>query len=143
MARPLNSLSPRVMQDIRPSAHAPRPSKRLFTRRWVMLVIGGLILVAIVSSVVILLPSKPGPNLDDVWTIQDRVARHFVLPQGEDPALATVTDKSLLKTPFLQQANNGDKLLIYQKAQRVIIYRPSLDRIIDIGPVSIASVPAQ
>lgn len=100
-------------------------------------------MVAIVSSVVILLPSKPGPNLDDVWTIQDRVARHFVLPQGEDPALATVTDKSLLKTPFLQQANNGDKLLIYQKAQRVIIYRPSLDRIIDIGPVSIASVPAQ
>jgi len=61
-----------------------------------------------------------------------------VLPIDETPALATVTDKAKLTTKFLQKAENGDKILIYQKAGRVIIYRPSIDRIIDVGPVQIA-----
>ena len=77
-------------------------------------------------------------NLNSVTTIQRLVGRHFVLPNDETPALATVTDKAKLTTKFLQKAENGDKILIYQKASRVIIYRPSIDRIIDVGPVQIA-----
>lgn len=77
-------------------------------------------------------------NLNSVTTIQRLVRRHFVLPIDETPALATVTDKAKLTTKFLQKAENGDKILIYQKAGRVIIYRPSIDRIIDVGPVQIA-----
>jgi hypothetical protein len=66
----------------------------------------------------------------------------MMLPTNEAPLLATVTDKSSLKTPFLQEADNNDKILIYEKAKRVIIYRPSLDRIIDVGPVELNNIPA-
>ncbi len=77
------------------------------------------------------------PNLGDVKVVTRLVARHIVLPTGEDPALATITDASKLQTPFLKQAHNGDKLLIYEKSGLVVIYRPSIDRIIGTGPVSI------
>lgn len=78
-------------------------------------------------------------NLDNVYTVETLVAKHYVLPEHETPILATVTNKNNLSTPFLQEADDGDKILIYQKAKRVIIYRPSINRIVDIGPVSIAS----
>ena len=77
------------------------------------------------------------PDLNNVVVVKRLVARHYVLPADEEPALATVTDTTKLQTPFLKQSQNGDKLLVYQKAARAIIYRPSIDRIIDIGPVSL------
>lgn len=66
------------------------------------------------------------------------VSRHYQLPE-EDPAIATVEDKTKLNSEFLKNAENGDKLLIYKDAKKVILYRPSVDRIIEVGPVSIAS----
>lgn len=78
-------------------------------------------------------------NLNDPLTVKSKVAKHFVLPADEEPALATITDKNKINTPFLKKAENGDKMLIYQEAKRIILYRPSLDRIIDVGPVSIAT----
>lgn len=77
-------------------------------------------------------------NLNDVQVVVRRVSSLAILPQNETPALATVTDKSKLQTPFLQQADNGDRILIYEKAKKVIIYRPSINKIVDIGPVDIA-----
>ncbi|HSX02385.1 MAG TPA: hypothetical protein VLI05_03665 [Candidatus Saccharimonadia bacterium] len=79
-------------------------------------------------------------NLASVTVVQQRVARHMLLPAGEQPELATVTDATKLQTPFLRQAHNGDKLLVYEKAGQAIIYRPSLDRIVAVGPVSIQPV---
>lgn len=64
------------------------------------------------------------------------------LPTSEKPSLmATVTDTSALKTPFLKEAKNGDKIIVYEKARRVIIYRPSTDRIVDIGPIELSNIP--
>ncbi|MEO5948918.1 MAG: hypothetical protein ABIP74_00790 [Candidatus Saccharimonas sp.] len=65
------------------------------------------------------------------------VQRHVVLPSDEVPALLTVTDSSKLTTQFLKQSQNGDRILVYKNHQKAIIYRPSVDRIIDIGPVVI------
>ena len=78
-------------------------------------------------------------NLDNVIVIKNKIAKHVVLPKDEEPALVTIVDKNKVTTPFLKIAENGDKVLIYQKAKRVIVYRPSIDRILDIGPVSIAT----
>ena len=72
----------------------------------------------------------------DVAAIQKDVARHFALP-AEEPVLATVTDTNKLTSPFLKRAQNGDRVLIYQQTKLAIIYRPSIDRIIAVGPVSI------
>ena len=79
-------------------------------------------------------------DLGNVNIIEDMVSRHMILPANEVPALVTVTDPSKLTTDFLKNTAVGDKVLIYQKNQRAIIYRPSVDRIIDIGPVVIDDV---
>lgn len=68
------------------------------------------------------------------------VQKHYLLPVNEQPALATITDPSKLTTKFLKNTRQGDKLLIYQKASKVIIYRPSIDRVVDVGPVQISNI---
>lgn len=69
--------------------------------------------------------------------VEREVGRHYLLPTNEQPALVTVEDESKVTSPFLKQAKNGDKILIYANAKIVIIYRPSIDRIVAVGPVFI------
>lgn len=99
-------------------------------------VVGIIVLAAVVISNVF-----KRPNYDDVTTVKMALSKHMVLPQDEEPLLATVTDRTALKTPFLREADDGDRILIYEKARRVIIYRPSIDKIIDIGPVEVNNIP--
>jgi hypothetical protein len=77
------------------------------------------------------------PDLNNVTVVKHLVSRHYILPTNEEPALATVTDSTKLQTAFLKHAKNGDKLLIYQANSTAIIYRPSADRIVAVGPVDI------
>ena len=67
------------------------------------------------------------------------VGKIAILPNsGEVPTLATVTDVTQLKSQdFFASAQNGDKVLIYTKAQIAILYRPSVNKIVNIGPVNI------
>lgn len=63
-----------------------------------------------------------------------------VLPAGETPTVATVTDITKLQDQaFFANAQNGDKVLIYTKAKKAILYRPSTNKIINIAPVNIGS----
>ncbi|HRJ91413.1 MAG TPA: hypothetical protein PLU21_04375 [Candidatus Saccharibacteria bacterium] len=84
--------------------------------------------------------SANNSRLNNVDAITSLVSRHMLLPGGEKPALATVTDTTKLNTEFLKQAENGDKLLIYEKAKLVVVYRPSIDKIVTAGPISIESL---
>lgn len=69
-----------------------------------------------------------------------RVGKLITLPTGETPTVATVDDKTkLADQAFFADVENGDKLLIYTKAQKAIIYRESTNKIINVGPVSIDS----
>ncbi len=71
------------------------------------------------------------------WLIE-KVSRLMSLPQGEEPSIATVLDRDKLKDqPFFKDAENGDKILIYTKAQKAILYRPSADKIIEVMPIVI------
>ncbi|MBX4197981.1 hypothetical protein KW782_01460 [Candidatus Parcubacteria bacterium] len=66
------------------------------------------------------------------------VGQLMVLPQGEEPTVATVSDPEALKEQtFFTKAKKGDKVLIYSKAQRVILYDPVADKIIDVAPLNI------
>ena len=61
----------------------------------------------------------------------------MLLPQNETPTLATVSDLHALEgQAFFKNAKEGDKVLMYLRSQRAILYRPSIDRIIEVGPIT-------
>jgi len=60
------------------------------------------------------------------------------LPTGEDPTVATIVDVSKLKDQaFFSKAKNGDKILLYVKTKKAILYRPAENKIIDVAPLNI------
>ncbi len=70
----------------------------------------------------------------------DKVGKLVVLPSGETPTVATVTDISKLKgQAFFAPAQNGDKVLIYTQAKKAVLYRPSQNKVIEIAPLNIGS----
>lgn len=74
--------------------------------------------------------------------IVEKVAKMVELP-ADKPTIATVSDVSKLKNQqFFTNAQNGDKVLIYQKAKKAILYRPSTNKIVEFGPINLGS-PAQ
>src|SRR3989338_6079557 len=62
------------------------------------------------------------------------VGKLIELP-SDIPQIATVTDADLLKKnqPFFDNTKNGDQVLVFQK--QVIVYRPSINKIINVGPI--------
>lgn len=81
------------------------------------------------------------PNLfatEEVKNYVTQISKLMMLPSGETPTLATVNDKEKLKgQAFFANAENGDKVLIYTTAKKAILFRPSLDKIIDVAPINV------
>lgn len=76
----------------------------------------------------------------DEQTLIATVGKLMVLPTGETPTIAQVSDATKLKDqPFFANAQNGDRVLIYTQARKAILYRPSINKIIDVAPVNIGS----
>ncbi|PIZ94925.1 MAG: hypothetical protein COX80_05440 [Candidatus Magasanikbacteria bacterium CG_4_10_14_0_2_um_filter_33_14] len=66
------------------------------------------------------------------------VGKLMLLPSDEAPTMATVLDKSKLQDQaFFSGVEDNDKLLIFPKASQAIIYRPSTNKIIKVGPIFI------
>lgn len=84
---------------------------------------------------------NPGqPAASEIPQLVAKVSKHYDLPESEQPTLATVSDVTKLASqPFFAKAHNDDKVLIYSKAGLAILYRPSLDKIINVGPVNLQS----
>ncbi len=72
-----------------------------------------------------------------------KVSKLIVLPAGETPTIATVSDPAALKDqPFFAHAQKGDKVLIYAQAKKAILYSVTLDKIIDVAPLNIGTQAA-
>lgn len=71
------------------------------------------------------------------------VGKLILLPTGEQPSIATVSDVSKLKEQsFFAHARNGDKVLIYSKAKEAILYDPFANKIVAVGPISLTQTPS-
>lgn len=72
--------------------------------------------------------------------VLSEVKQYLEVPTDEQPTSATVTDKSRLQSqPFFERAENGDKVLVFTKAQLAILYRPSTKKVILFAPIDATS----
>jgi len=75
---------------------------------------------------------------DEINKLIEEVGKIIVLPEGENPTIATVTELDKVKDQkFFEKAQNGDKVLVYSNAKKAFIYRPSEKKIIEVGLVNI------
>jgi hypothetical protein len=69
-------------------------------------------------------------------TLSKTVGEQTEVPTDETPNVATVTDVTQLQDqPFFKLAQNGDKLLIYEKKKIIVLYRPGEKKVIATAPV--------
>lgn len=74
----------------------------------------------------------------EVKELVQKVSRLMLLPEDEEPTIATVSDFDKLKDqPFFENAHNGDKVLIYTKARLAILYDPKADKILGVTSVNL------
>lgn len=86
--------------------------------------------------------SDPEQDLttDEIDQLVKKIGVLVVLPEGERPEIATVSNvEKLQNQSFFVNAQNGDKVLVYLKAKKAYLYRPSLNRVVDIAPVNLPS----
>lgn len=72
------------------------------------------------------------------------VSALIVLPEGETPTIATVTDPERLKDqPFFANAQTGDKVLIFTNSRKAILYSPTQNKIVEVAPINIGNPQGQ
>jgi len=77
---------------------------------------------------------------EEVASVVDKVKQIMILPEGEQPTLATVADPSRLKEqPFFAKAKVGDKVLLYANARKAILYDPVANKIVEVAPINIGN----
>lgn len=81
---------------------------------------------------------NPNKNSErQVASLIKKIDRHIELPR-ETPKVGTVTNiQKLQKIPFLSHARTGDKILFFVKSKKAILYRPSIDKIIEAATLKL------
>ncbi len=135
--------------------HTRRIKKPSLNRRWwkVALLLIALLLVIWLAYGYITTKNQleqakntPNASASESATQQliDKVGQLVDLPASETPTIATVNDASKLKNQsFFASSRNGDKVLIYSKAGKAVLYRPSTNRVIEYSTVNLASGTGQ
>lgn len=62
-----------------------------------------------------------------------KLSKLVVLPENEEPILATITDKEKLTDQVVfAKTENGDKIIVYSGVKKAYIYRPSQNILVDV-----------
>lgn len=121
-------------------ATAKKPSRR---KVW-LIIPGAVVVLALFGAGVMFGVKHFWPDSDKGRSGMQRavaaVGKLMILPEGETPTYGTVADAGKLKNQtFFAQAQNGDEVLIYEKARLTILYRPGLKKIVNVGPLVVGS----
>ena len=69
-----------------------------------------------------------------------REGKLILLPEGETPTVATVSDPERLKDqPFFAKAKVGDKVLLYQTSKKAYLYDPVNNKLLEVAPISLGA----
>jgi hypothetical protein len=148
------SVKAKKVQQVKPvdpvsdEAAVITPQPRKF--RWRIVVISGSIAVLVIAAGSFIAfqyfqsaERTKKITISEVDVLVQKVGNHIELPEGETPTVATVTDtKQLAGQPFFTHAQNGDKVLIYQEANKAFLYSPLKNKVIEVGPVNTSQKPA-
>ena len=75
---------------------------------------------------------------EETAKLVEQVSKLIVLPEGETPTVATVSDPEKLQgQPFFARAKKGDKVLLYANARKAILYDQENHKIIEVAPINI------
>lgn len=121
------------------SAEIKKGSKKvllLFSILVFLLVLGAVIFGVNIKNSPFFSSDKTSGQEKEAEELVERVGKLILLPSGS-PTIATVSDRDQLVVgqPFFSNAVNGDKVLIYTSSKKAILYRPSTNMIIEVGPV--------
>lgn len=76
---------------------------------------------------------------DEAKQLSSEVGKLIDLPSDEVPTIATVTDASKVQDkPFFAKAQNGDKVLLYAKSSKAVLYRPSAKKLIEVSALNLS-----
>jgi len=145
VAPPKEVVAPRVQNTEMPVRHVrPRSRWRVFLVILVVVLLGaGSAVYYFYRQASDLKKNSPSGQGDAAAQAKDviaKVSRLIVLPQGEEPTVATVSDPEKLKDQlFFVNAKAGDKVLIYTNAKKAILYDPVADKIVEVAPLNIGT----
>lgn len=116
------------------------PKKLIFVFTLVLLIAGSIVgtyfLMQYKNNGTVL--GKAADPKEENTKLIAQVGKLIKLP-AETPSVATVSDITKLKDQTLfKDAENGDKVLIFNQAKRAIVYRPNTNQIIEVGNVVVA-----
>ncbi len=82
-------------------------------------------------------------NKEEMKRLVEEIGKIAKLPQREDPSVATVTDINKLRDqPVFAESKNGDRVLVYTNAQKIVLYDPISRKIINIAPLTAGNAQA-
>lgn len=127
----------------------PSPEELSTTRRWRWRIGGKIVTTVLVllcfclagSSVYFYRNSKAVGDDASVMhaEIIDKISSVLVLPD-EAPTVITVVDRQRLSNQQLaQRVHNGDVVFIFSDANKLVIYRPDIEKVVDILSVQAPS----
>ncbi len=80
--------------------------------------------------------SAGSPTTNNAGDVVAQVGKLMLLPE-ETPTIAVVSDLSKLKgQKFFANAKEGDIVLMYAEAGEAVLYSPSLNKIIQVAPIT-------
>jgi hypothetical protein len=79
---------------------------------------------------------SPSSSINNL-PLKDAISRLIEIPTNETPTEATITNADELSNrPFFAHAQTGDKVLIFPQAQKAYLYRPSINKLIEVSSVT-------
>lgn len=115
-----------------------------------LLLVIGVVVLGVVGGVIFLLSKNTSSHKktdvklstpqQEASQILTKINSFYDLPAGETPTIATVSDKTKLQgQPFFAKAENGDKVLIYTNAKKALLYRPSINKLMEVSSLALSS----
>lgn len=117
-----------------------RSKKKFFTSTKLLAI--ALVIVSLIGLFLFMRSKRLGGNSAEanekkVKEVVEKVEKIIDLPQGELPSLAIVDDVDMLRDqPFFADAKKGDMVLLYGKAQKVYIYNPDDNMVINASSLN-------